>query len=243
MEVLVGCAGWNIPAHARSRFSDVAPSLKRYAEQFSAVEINSSFYRPHQRSTYARWADTVPERFRFSVKAPREITHTHRLANPEPLLDAFIDGVSALGSRLGCILFQLPPRLFFENRVADAFFLALRRRYEGPAVVEPRHLTWFGHDATDILVQYAIARVAADPRRAEGGDRPGGDPSTVYYRLHGSPDVYVSAYSSVYIASLGSQLQAHRHRGTSVWCIFDNTARGAAILNAFDLLDALSHGR
>ena len=238
---LVGCAGWNIPAHAKPHFSEMTPSLKRYAERFSAVEINSSFYRPHRRATYARWADIVPARFQFSVKAPKEITHALRLMNCEPLLERFVADVSALGSHLGCILFQLPPRLFFESHVADAFFLVLRGCHQGPVVVEPRHVTWFAPEAEEILVKYGIARVAADPKRADGGDSPGGEPSVVYYRLHGSPETYVSAYSRIYIASLASQLEAHSRRGASTWCIFDNTARGAATLNALELVNALEH--
>ncbi|WP_155518861.1 DUF72 domain-containing protein, partial [Xanthomonas euvesicatoria] len=71
--VRCGCAGWSIPAADRAQFGEGASVLQRYATRFDAVEINSSFYRPHRASTYARWADSVPEDFRFSVKLPRSI--------------------------------------------------------------------------------------------------------------------------------------------------------------------------
>lgn len=238
--ILLGCAGWSIPAHAKMHFSDDMPILRRYAGRFSAVEINSSFYRSHRRNTYARWADTVPSQFRFSVKAPKEITHSKLLTDCAPLLGSFIADVSALDTHLGCVLFQLPPRLFFDRRVANNFFLALRRCYEGPVVLEPRHATWFAPDAEDLLWRYGIARAAADPKRAESGDAPAGWPDPCYYRLHGSPQMYVSSYPDAYIASLARNLESDADAGSSVWCIFDNTARGEATLNALDLHEALS---
>ena len=75
----VGIAGWSIPSMHRRDFGDGASMLERYASRFSCVEVNSSFYRRHQRKTYERWADVVPSGFRFSVKAPRTVTHEHAL--------------------------------------------------------------------------------------------------------------------------------------------------------------------
>jgi len=75
MTVKVGCAGWAIPRQHAHRFPEQGTHLERYARRLPAVEINSSFYRSYQPKTYARWAASVPEHFRFAVKVPREITH------------------------------------------------------------------------------------------------------------------------------------------------------------------------
>src|SRR5882757_510271 len=81
--VWIGCAGWSIPTHLADRFPATGTHLERYASRFNAVEINSSFYRPHQTKTYSRWADSTPADFRFSVKLPQEITHRRRLVDAE----------------------------------------------------------------------------------------------------------------------------------------------------------------
>jgi len=108
-KVLIGCAGWNLPREASHLFPIEGSHLHRFASRLPAVEINSSFYRPHRPSTYARWSASVPPEFLFSVKAPKQITHELRLVGAEPELDDFLMQAGSLGSRLGCLLVQLPP--------------------------------------------------------------------------------------------------------------------------------------
>ena len=84
--IQVGCAGWSVPRATWPEFPDAGTHLQRYAARFNAVEINSSFYRPHQTATYARWAASVPDPFRFSVKLPKTITHQQRLAGFLPVV-------------------------------------------------------------------------------------------------------------------------------------------------------------
>ena len=93
---------------------------ERYARRLNAVEINSSFYRPHQRKTYERWAQSTPKGFRFSVKVPKAMTHEYSLADCGALLDRFAADVTGLGVRLAVLLVQLPPNLALEKRVAGA---------------------------------------------------------------------------------------------------------------------------
>ena len=109
--------------------------MQRYAARFNAVEINSSFYRPHQTATYSRWAASVPEHFRFSVKLPKTITHQQRLAGCAGLLDDFLAQAGGLGEKLGCLLVQLPPSLAFDTAVAQEFLRALRQRHGGPVAL------------------------------------------------------------------------------------------------------------
>ena len=123
--VQVGCAGWSIPREYAEHFPAGGTHLERYAQRLPAVEINSSFYRPHRPQTYARWAASVPDTFRFAVKVPKEMTHTRRLRDSAEPLDRFLSAVAALGPMLGPLLIQLPPSLRFDAVIGAAFFAAL----------------------------------------------------------------------------------------------------------------------
>lgn len=231
----VGCAGWSLPRALWPQFGAQGTHLQRYATQLSAVEINSSFYRPHQHATYARWADSVPSSFRFSVKLPRSITHGQRLVDCTALLDAFLAQASGLGDRLGCLLVQLPPSLRFDAAVVAAFTALLRARHGGAVALEPRHASWFTPQADALLERAQIARVQADPARHPAGQAPGGWPGLRYLRLHGTPQVYDSPYGVAALGSVATQLQAAQAAGAAAWCIFDNTALGHATHNALDM--------
>lgn len=240
----VGCAGWTIPRGYADHFPEEGTHLERYALVFPAVEINSSFYEEHKPATYERWARSVPAGFRFSVKLSREVTHIRRLANVRVALRRWLLGPAALGRRLGPLLVQLPPSLTFDSRRADSFFRTLRslqKRAKGAVVCEPRHPSWFEEAAERLLVRHRVARVAADPARVPAAAEPGGWPKIVYYRLHGSPRMYYSGYSDELLAKLAAKLQPRGGSGAKaeVWCIFDNTAAGAATGDALKLLEKL----
>jgi uncharacterized protein YecE (DUF72 family) len=239
-KIFVGTAGWSIPRAEQPRFPGEGSHLARYARVLPAVEINSTFHRAHRADTFARWAASVPRGFRFSIKLPRTITHDQRLSRSSALLDAFLADLAPLGQRLGCLLVQLAPSHAFETRVARAFFKALRARYDGGVAVEPRHASWFENRADELLDELRIARVAADPPRARGDGEPGGWRGLAYYRLHGSPRIYYSAYTGEYLDGLAAQLQALSRRRIPVWCMFDNTTLGAGTGNALTLLARLS---
>jgi uncharacterized protein YecE (DUF72 family) len=177
------------------------------------------------------------------VKVPKRITHELRLAGAEQALEAFLAEVTCLGERLGPLLVQLPPSFAYDAAVARAFFEALRARHEGAVVFEPRHPTWFTDDVERLLVDLRIARVAADPAPVPAAAEPAGWPGIVYYRLHGSPRVYYDKYNDAYIEALAARLHTHmRSSKAPVWCIFDNTALGAATTNAVALMERLSRG-
>jgi len=234
--LFIGCAGWSIPASEKTSFPKHGSHLQRYATQFTAVEINSSFYRPHRGATYARWAETAGDDFRFSVKAPRTITHEAKL-RPDPLdVERFVTEINHLGAKLGCMLVQFPPSLRWEPLAGREFFETLRKWIVAPIACEPRHKSWFTDEVEKVLTEFYISRVVADPCLVAGGEIPGGWTSFVYYRLHGSPRTYYSTYDTDYLASLTRTIQKHIKAKQTCWCIFDNTAAGAASRNALDLL-------
>ena len=233
--IRVGTAGWTLPTPLAGCFSGGGTHLERYGRVFNATEINSSFYRTHLRSTYARWAAGVPEDFRFSVKMPQTITHEHRLREATVALDAFLGQIAALGTRLGCVLVQLPPSLEFEFDVAHSFLVALRERYDGAVAVEPRHATWFAPASTCLLRGHRCTRVAADPARVPAAARVGAWKEVEYRRLHGSPRIYASSYDEVYLRRLATKLVRAQKAGKMPWCIFDNTMFGSAAANGLTL--------
>jgi uncharacterized protein YecE (DUF72 family) len=239
-KIYVGTAAWSIPRANQSQFPAGESLLARYARRLPGVEINSTFYRPHRASTFERWAASVPRAFRFSVKIPREITHDQELAGSAKLIRTFLAEVAPLGSRLGCLLVQLPPSLAFDARIARAFFTTLRTQFDGGIALEPRHASWFGPAAGRLLIKLRIARVAADPARAEGDGEPGGWPGLAYFRLHGSPRIYYSSYQDDYLDALALKLRALQRRRIPTWCIFDNTTLGAATGNALSLISRLA---
>ena len=158
-----------------------------------------------------------------------------RLVEVTAPLERFLRDVQTLGAKLGPLLIQLSPSLRFTERLAQTFFTVLRARFRGHAACEPRHRSWFSTEAEHLLHAVQVVRVAADPALMPAAAVPGGWPGLVYYRWHGAPDVYYSAYASASLDALVDQL-AVSARTVPTWCIFDNTARGAATMNALGLL-------
>lgn len=228
--IFIGTAGWSIPSRHAERCPGAGTHLQRYSHCLGAVEINTSFYRPHQHKTYQRWAASVPENFRFSAKLPRSISHDRRLRDYDDLLSRFLEEIAGLDRKLGVILVQLPPS-FAYDATAAAFFQDMRRRCKTAIACEPRHPSWFTPEPDAVLKRFEIARVAADPPRAPGDGKPGGWQGLHYWRLHGSPKIYYSDYNENKLKKLATNLKRND------WCIFDNTAAFAALGNAMTLRD------
>jgi uncharacterized protein YecE (DUF72 family) len=236
---LIGCAGWSLHKEVAADFPEEGSHLERYAAVFPAVEINSSFYRPHQPQTYARWAASVPADFRFSVKLPKAITHEARLRDADELLDRFADEAGHLGAKLGCVLIQLPPKGVFDEEAARDFLPRLKQRLGCMLALEGRHPTWFSEAATAVLREHGVTRVMADPPAGQPGPHV---PTTeaAYIRLHGTPKVYYSSYPPAFLREVEQRIETLGAAGADCWCIFDNTAAFAAVPNALEVLRALA---
>lgn len=232
--IRIGTAGWSVPKEHAPNFPVAGTHLSRYSQNLNCAEINSSFYRSHRISTWEKWAASVPDDFLFSVKAPKTITHEAKLACTPEQLKTFLAEVKGLAEKLGPILFQLPPKSTFNLKIAENFFQMFRDLNSGSAVFEPRHHTWFTAEANHLLERFQIARVAADPAPVPEAANPGGWNKVLYYRLHGSPQMYYSAYTEPFLQSLAAVI-THQHQTVNIWCIFDNTASGAALGDALTL--------
>ncbi len=236
----IGTAGWSLPRAEQPRFPGDGAHLERYARVLRGAEINASFYRALRPALYEKWAASVPHDFRFAVKMPKSVTHERRLLDCEQPLAAFLDEIAALGEKLGPLLVQLPPSLAYDASLAGAFFAVLRALHDGPVALEPRNASWFTDDAAELLAEYAIARVAADPARVPEAAVPGGWRDLAYFRLHGSPRVYWSRYDAAWMDALARQVADAAREAAEVWCIFDNTASGSALPNALELVERLN---
>lgn len=244
--VTIGTAGWALPKADAGLFppAGMGSNLARYAALFDVVEINSSFYRPHRPDTYARWADSVPDGFRFAVKLPRAVTHEKRLQDIGPELDRFAAEAGALGGKLGWVLVQTPPSLRFDADGVSTLFAGLRERFgaasgqAGPLLAcEARHGSWFTEEASALLRALGVIRVVADPPAGKPGPFTATCDGNAYVRLHGSPLIYRSVYEPERLAQVAAWLDGQRGRAL---VIFDNTMSGIQVRQAVDLRDMLA---
>jgi uncharacterized protein YecE (DUF72 family) len=150
--VRVGTSGWNYTEWKGSFYpADLKPAamLPYYAERFSTVEVNATFYRMPTSKVVAGWAAAVPPAFTFVLKAPQRITHFARLRDVDQTVRVFVDVARGLGARLGPLLFQLPPNFKKDvGRLGDVLYMVppdLRMAWEF------RHASWFADDVYDRL--------------------------------------------------------------------------------------------
>ena len=226
--------------------------------------MNGTFYSLTTPRACDRWREAVPADFVFALKGSRYITHMKRLRNAtRGLANFFASGVLRLGSRLGPILWQLPPNLKFEPKAARAFFESLprriaeaerlARRHDGRVTgraaltapdgrdrpiryaVEARHASWMGPEAADLLRRQRVALVWAET----GGTHPSTTEQTTdelaYVRLHGPHRIYEGRYPRRSLAAWARRTKAWARSGMPVFVYFDNDRDAAAPNDALAL--------
>jgi uncharacterized protein YecE (DUF72 family) len=238
--IRVGCSGW-VYRHWRGHFYPASlPStrwLEHYAEAFNCVETNGTFYRLPEEHTFADWAARTPGRFRLAVKASRYLTHMKRLLDPEEPLQRLLSRASALGVRLGPVLYQLPPdltrdddrlRQFVDALPGHAVWQGRRRRLRH--VVEFRHPSWYVAATYDTLSSRGVTLCLHD-KQGSAIDTPSIGPLT-YVRFHGSSGRYHGRYGAAALERWAARLTEERVRGRAVWALFNNDPDGAAVDDA-----------
>ena len=164
--ILIGTSGYNYPEWKGSFYpADLAAAkmLPYYAARFSTVEINYTFYRMPNEKILANWAAQVPAPFRFTLKAPRRITHDAKLVGCEDLTAALCRVAETLGPKLGALLFQLPPNQKKDLPKLEAFVDTLPPK--APAAFEFRHPSWFDDTVFARLKQRNKALCVADSEK------------------------------------------------------------------------------
>jgi uncharacterized protein YecE (DUF72 family) len=230
----VGCSGWQYK-HWRGDFypADIPQArwLEYYAARFDTVEINNSFYRLPERATFATWRRRVPLGFQFAVKASRFLTHMKKLKDPEEPLERLFTRMGALGTRLGPVLYQLPPMWKRDDERLSHFLEALPHRARH--VIEFRDPSWYAPEVLSLLERRRVALCLHDmPGAATGRERVG---PFVYVRFHGATSKYGGGYSDDRLRGWADWLDEQRAAGCDVFAYFNNDVGGHAPRNAVTL--------
>ncbi len=234
-KIHIGTSGWQYD-HWTDNFypGDLKndEKLDFYADRLDSVEVNNSFYNLPKKETLKNWRKTVPSDFVFSVKASRYITHMKKLNDPEESTNRFLTRIKELGSKLGPVLFQLPPN-WKANRERLSDFLSLLPKHVRP-VMEFREESWFDNDVYDILRDANAAMCVYDLEKEKTPNAVTAD--FVYIRLHGpEEEAYRGKYNKQALSGWAGAISIWRDRGLDVFCYFNNDDSGFAVENALDL--------
>jgi uncharacterized protein YecE (DUF72 family) len=229
--IYVGTSGWVYRSWRAHLYAD-AP-MRRWLEiasrTFGSLEINGSFYGQIQPATYARWRAEAPDGFVFAVKGHRYVTHYKRLRDCAASIALLRDQASALGDKLGAVIWQLPSSFKIDLDRLDDFLRALRG-WPTRHAIELRHASWFVPDVADRLRAANVASCMGD-----APDFPMWREVTadfVYARLHGHTRKYASSYSAASIRTWAADAKRWRDAGRDVFIYLDNDAEGHAVRNA-----------
>jgi uncharacterized protein YecE (DUF72 family) len=168
--ILVGTSGYNYPEWKGSFYPPDLPATKflpYYAGKFPTVEINYTFYRMPTPKLIAGWRAQVPPEFRFTLKAPKRITHDRRLraADVAESVQGFITAAAELGPQLAALLFQLPPNFKKDVGLFNEFLSLLPPKTT--AAFEFRNESWLADEIYDALRSRNLALCIADSEQRE----------------------------------------------------------------------------
>jgi uncharacterized protein YecE (DUF72 family) len=238
-EVRVGCSGWQY-AHWRGNFypADLPQSrwFEHYASVFDTVEVNNSFYRLPEISTFEAWKKRAPDGFLFAVKASRFLTHMKKLKDPEEPLSRFFERASGLGRKLGPVLYQLPPRWPKNLERLQGFLAALPSGKTH--VVEFREPSWYCEDVFSALECAGVGLCLHDMRGSESPRRFVGP--VTYARFHGSGARYGGRYPDSLLEEWARLFAREVQRGGRAYAYFNNDSGGHAPRDAIRFREAVA---
>jgi uncharacterized protein YecE (DUF72 family) len=263
----IGISGWTYPPWRRVFYPEGLPhrrELEFASRRVGSIEINGTFYALQRPESFRAWAEATPDRFVFSVKGGRFITHLKKLRDVDTALaNFFASGVLALGPKLGPLLWQLPPNFGYDAERIEAFLSLLPRTTTAAAELAARHdervddRAWVTTDA-DRPVRHAIEVRHASYEtpsflallRAQGvaavtadtaGKWPMIDEQTAgfsYVRLHGAEELYTSGYSDEGLDAWAAKVRAWG-QDRDVFVYFDNDVKVHAPFDAMGLMHRL----
>lgn len=227
----IGCSGFYYKGWKEKFYPKGLPQRKwfeYYCDFFNTVELNVTFYRLPKPEVLKGWYARSPEDFRFTVKAPRLITHFKKFNNARQETLGFYDLITkGLENKLGTVLFQLHPKYVYTEENLRKVLETLDLSYAN--VLEFRHPSWWCDDVASALSQHGVSFC--------GISYPGLPDAvmmtnpTLYYRFHGVPDLYLSSYSVESLKGVAKNIRAYR--GISdVYAYFNNDIEVAAVYNA-----------
>jgi uncharacterized protein YecE (DUF72 family) len=232
--VQIGCSGWAYK-HWRGIFYPAGLAqtrwFRRYAEEFDTVEINNSFYRLPSGETFEKWGRQAPPGFCYAVKANRYLTQAKKLKDCEEPMDRMMSAVRRLGSRLGPMLYQLPPSLKLNTERLENFLKILPQ--DVTSAFEFRHASWYVPQIYELLEHYGASLCVHDMPGSKSQRIAVGP--IVYVRFHGGEGKYWGRYSDEALLGWADWLIEQSRNGTRAWCYFNNDIEGHAIEDARSL--------
>jgi uncharacterized protein YecE (DUF72 family) len=218
------------------------PRLSYYATLFNTLEVNSSFYKVPQPSTFAKWVYEVPEAFRFSIKLWRGITHTPPLHFRIKDVERFMEAVNRLSSKKGCLLVQVPPGTRSDKsphlqRLLECITLADAGR-SWKIAVEFRDPSWYNESISSLLERYRATWVIQDMPDSTIRE-PAGESSFIYIRYHGPVGDYKGSYPDERLKRDSDKITTWLNQGKEVYVYFNNTI-GDALNNVFTLKELVA---
>ncbi len=237
-DIRIGTSGWHYDHWSGLFYPADLPKNKWfefYAQHFDTVEINNTFYQQPKQQTFKNWHEQAPKNFVFTVKANRFITHIKKLKDVEEPLERFFEGVRLLKSKLGPILFQLPPSMHKDlNRLRDFLQVLPKNRI---AVFEFRHESWYCEDTYKLLDKFNAGFCIHDLIGKDSPQIVTGD--VAYVRFHGTEGRYSGSYSKAQLREWAKWLKEQTSRVHSIYAYFNNDVAGHAVSNAKTLTELL----
>ena len=242
----IGCSGWNYK-HWRGNFYPTALPLREwfgeYARVFDTVEINNTFYRLPESSTFELWREKAPDDFLYAIKASRFITHLKRLGEPEEPVTRLFERACQLRAHLGPVLYQLPSNFRCDLKRLDDFLALLPRTlgeingtpadHEIRHVFEFRHPSWYGEETQAVLRAHGVVMCLHD--KAGSAVFEPIDTPFLYVRFHGPGGRYFGRYDRPRLQHWASRLAEQWRAGRDVFAYFNNDPEGMAVINAQEL--------
>jgi len=213
--------------------------LWRYAAKtkFTGIEVNGTFYRLQEKSTFKKWRDQTPDGFPFAIKGHRYVTHNKKLLDVEEPVIRCRESASPLGDRLAAVVWQLPASSKKNIERLSKFVKILSRWKSTRHAIEFRHKSWFDDQVAECLKRHRVAVCMSDAPDWLMWEEVTTD--LVYIRLHGHTRKYASSYSKAALREWAARIRRWLKEGRDVHVYFDNDAEGAAPRNALTLLQIL----
>jgi len=238
-KIWIGTSNIVIPGN-RSTFPaafQMKSRLHYYSSLFNTVEVNRSFYKTPLLKTYERWAQEVPDDFRFSIKFSKTVTHAKDLQGDLACIDEFLKNAAGVGDKKGCLLVQFPGKIsiaHFEQVERILWELQTQDPYhQWKKVLEFRNPDWYIGETWELLDEYGTAMVLHDIPKARMSEVHGHAPY-IYFRFHGPRGDYRGSYTEDFLLQTAEQVRRWLKEGKDVYCYFNNTI-GSAYENAMRL--------
>jgi uncharacterized protein YecE (DUF72 family) len=231
MAVHIGTSGWHYNHWRGPFYPEKFPASKMldyYAHQFDSVELNNTFYRLPTEKAVENWRESTPRGFCFAMKGSRFLTHMKKLKDPAPGIEKFFERADALQSKLGPIVFQLPPWWELNLPRLEEFLEALPKRHR--YAFELRNETWRTEEVYRVLRRhnaafciYELAGYHTELTLTA---------NFTYIRLHGPGGAYAGSYDRHKLQQWAERIRDWKKDLRAVFVYFDNDQAGYAVENA-----------